>query len=61
MEREQKLQDRIEFLRSSIKKGIDGMNRVLDNMQQARYRDQVLNGEISTDQYFNNIGNMHHH
>ena len=39
-ERERKLQDRIEFLRSSIKKGIDGMNRVLDNMQQARYRDQ---------------------
>lgn len=58
MEREQKLQDRIEFLRSSIKKGINGMNRVLDNMQQARYRDQVLNGEISTDQYFDNIGNM---
>jgi len=59
MEREQKLQDRIEFLRSSIKKGIDGMNRVLDNMQQARYRDQVLNGEISTDQYFDHIGHMH--
>lgn len=42
MEREQKLQDRIEFLRSSIKKGINGMNRVLDNMQQARYRDQGM-------------------
>ena len=77
-ERERKLQDRIEFLRSSIKKGIDGMNRVLDNMQQARYRDQgkvpysnnpqlvilswprkVLNGEISTDEYFDNIAHIH--
>jgi len=59
LERERKLQDRIEFLRSSIKKGIDGMNRVLDNMQQARYRDQVLSGEITTGEYFDNIGNLH--